>query len=340
MILFVLSTCLPAFLIAIAAVFAGPWPVMAMLSLTLMVAGLDHLVARVTAPLPEQENRSADVLSALLAIIHLTLVPLVVWALSGGFLSSVDKICLFIASGIFFGQISNANAHELIHRRKRLLFRLGTWTYISLLFGHHVSAHLLIHHRLVGTRADPSTSRLGESYYRYAARAWLGSFTAAYKAEARRLQQVQRSPFETPFTTYALGAVLFLAIAYAVGGGIGVAWFLGVVMFAQQQLLLCDYVQHYGLQRRHDASGRLEPIGDRHSWNAPHWYSAGMMLNAPRHSDHHAHPYRPYPMLAMSEQGPVLPRSLPVMAVLALFPPAWRRVMDPRAQHWKDASAP
>jgi alkane 1-monooxygenase len=340
MILFVLATCLPATLIAIAAFFAGPWPVMAVLSLTLVVAGLDHFVARVTAPLPEKDGRSADVLSALLAVIHLTLVPLVVWALAGDVLSNVDKVCLFIASGIFFGQISNANAHELIHRRTRGLFRLGVWTYISLLFGHHVSAHLLIHHRFVGTVNDPSTSRLGESYYRYFCRAWFGTLQLGFQAESQRLRHVQRSQFENPFIGYFVGSIAFLGLAYGVGGVAGLFYFVGISFFAQQQLLLCDYVQHYGLERKTLRSGRLEPINDLHSWNAPHWYSSGMMLNAPRHSDHHAHPYRPFPMLAMPADGPMLPRSLPVMAVLALCPPAWRRVMDRRAHHWKDNASP
>lgn len=337
---FVLTTCVPAFLIAISAVFAGPWPVMAVLSLILMVAGLDHLVGRVAAPLPEDENQTADRLSACLAVIHLGLVPLVVWALAGDLLTTIDKICLFVASGIFFGQVSNANAHELIHRREQHLFRLGVWTYISLLFGHHVSAHLLIHHRFIGTRDDPSTSRLGESYYRYLGRAYAGAVTAGYMAEARRLKHVQRSFLEMPFVTYTLGALIFLVGAYAVGGITGLVWYVGLTVFAQQQLLLCDYVQHYGLLRHCDSVGRLEPIGDRHSWNAPHWYPSGMKQNAPRYADHHAHPYRPYPILAMPVDGPILPRSFPVMAVLALFPPFWRRVMDPRVQHWKDTPTP
>jgi alkane 1-monooxygenase len=53
------------------------------------------------------------------------------------------------------------------------------------------------------------------------------------------------------------------------------------------------------------------------------------MLNAPRHSDHHAHPSRPYPALRLAETGaePMLPRSLPVMAAIAMVPPAWKQVM-------------
>jgi alkane 1-monooxygenase len=58
------------------------------------------------------------------------------------------------------------------------------------------------------------------------------------------------------------------------------------------------------------------------------------MLNAPRHSDHHAHPARAYPALRLGAADtpgrPVLPRSLPVMATLAMVPPLWRRMMDPR----------
>ena len=57
-----------------------------------------------------------------------------------------------------------------------------------------------------------------------------------------------------------------------------------------------------------------------------------MMLNAPRHADHHGHPARPYPALELSPggQAPILPWSLPVMATVALMPGLWRRIMDPR----------
>ena len=80
-------------------------------------------------------------------------------------------------------------------------------------------------------------------------------------------------------------------------------------------------------------SGRIEPIGPRHSWNAPHWFSAALMLNASRHADHHAHPQCPFPALSVDIDSPTLPRSLPAMATLALFPSLWRVVMDHRVWH-------
>ncbi len=44
---------------------------------------------------------------------------------------------------------------------------LGIWAYASVLFAHHTSAHVLVHHVRVATRADPSTARRGESLYRF-----------------------------------------------------------------------------------------------------------------------------------------------------------------------------
>ncbi len=60
------------------------------------------------------------------------------------------------------------------------------------------------------------------------------------------------------------------------------------------------------------------------------------MLNAPRHSDHHAHrPGLSRLLLPPAAEAPRLPRSLPVMACVALWPGLWRRVMDPRLEEWE-----
>lgn len=99
---------------------------------------------------------------------------------------------------------------------------------------------------------------------------------------------------------------------------------------------MSDYVQHYGLSRTTDAEGRTEPCGPQHSWNAPQWYSSALMLNAPRHSDHHVRPRVAYPGLRLDGTVmPTLPHSLPVMALIALWPRRWRQVMDPLAAQWQ-----
>jgi alkane 1-monooxygenase len=144
-------------------------------------------------------------------------------------------------------------------------------------------------------------------------------------------------PFWThPYLGYVALALGFMTLAVAISGLSGLVALLVIAAYAQMQLFLSDYVQHYGLERRVLDSGKPERMGPEHSWNAPHWYSSAMMLNAPRHSDHHTNPARPFPALT-DERGqmPILPHSLPVMAVLALIPPLWRRLMDKRALRWR-----
>ena len=133
-----------------------------------------------------------------------------------------------------------------------------------------------------------------------------------------------------PYIWYLTGAILLVATALALAGAGGVLTLLAIASYAQVQVLLSDYVQHYGLRRSVDDQGKPEPVGPQHSWNAPHFGSSAMMLNAPRHSDHHQNPLRPYPALRLDANMPVLPYSVPVMAVIALCPPLWRRIMDPR----------
>lgn len=52
-----------------------------------------------------------------------------------------------------------------------------------------------------------------------------------------------------------------------------------------------NYIEHYGLRRNKDKNGIYESITLQHSWNA---YSTTLLFRIQRHSDHHAHSYRPY----------------------------------------------
>ncbi|MFT3688231.1 alkane 1-monooxygenase [Paenirhodobacter sp.] len=325
--LFAVFTFLPVPFLVLSCFFGGWWPWLAVL----WVAGLMHLADRLLPRSPDApegaEFPAADTLSVTLAGAHFVLLVLVVAAVSGMTgLGIWARIGLFWGAGLFFGQVSNANAHELIHRADRRLFRLGMWVYISLLYGHHASAHRLVHHRLVATREDPNTAVLGESYWDWLKLAWPGEFIAGWRAEAARKQRWN------PYYTYILGGIGFVWGMVLLFGLGGLAAYLGLAIYAQMQSLLSDYVQHYGLERRRTATG-YEPVGPAHSWDAAAPVSSLWMLNAPRHSDHHAHPARPYPALRLGEGGhPMLPRSLPVMATIALFPRLWHRIMDPRVR--------
>jgi alkane 1-monooxygenase len=75
---------------------------------------------------------------------------------------------------------------------------------------------------------------------------------------------------------------------------------------------------------------RYERVDPSHSWNSNNIATNVLLYHLQRHSDHHANPTRRYQTLRDFEESPVLPTGYAGMIVLALVPPVWRRVMDPR----------
>ncbi|SLN26753.1 Alkane 1-monooxygenase 1 [Pseudoruegeria aquimaris] len=281
---FTLATLCPVALLVLAALVGGLWIAAALIYLSLFTAALDMLIAQGAEPnAPASEFPAADRLLIALGVAHFVLLGLAVRALSGGApVGPAGWLGLFLAFVLYFGQVSNSAAHELIHRTARLPFRLGKWIYISLLFGHHTSAHRLVHHRWVGCAEDPNTPALGESFYAFVPRAWIGSFVAGYEMERGRLAGRARWQkwLRNPYWLYVAGGLAACAAAFAIGGLAGLAAFLPLAFFSQMQLLQSDYVQHYGLQRATDAEGQPLPVSASDSWNSPHWASGLLMLHA------------------------------------------------------------
>ncbi|WP_376874160.1 fatty acid desaturase [Albirhodobacter sp. R86504] len=334
---FALATLAPLALLALAAMFGGVFAIAALLYVTVLSALFDELASRAYPDAPEgAEFPAADRLLVAIGIAHFAALALAIVAISGGTgLSFGAKLAVFLGFGLFFGQVSNSTAHELIHSKNRRLFALGKWIYISLLFGHHTSAHRLVHHRFVATPYDPNTADLGESFYAFFPRAWADSFVSGYEMEEARTQKRKDAGKRAvhPYFVYILGSFAIIVIVFSLTGFLGLLAYLALAFYAQVQLMLSDYVQHYGLERAPIGPNTYEPVNASHSWDARAPLSSLWMMNAPRHSDHHANPNRAYPALRLGEidsTRAILPRSLPVMATLALMPTLWRKVMDKR----------
>ena len=338
---FALATLVPVPLLILASVLGGGWIFMAILYMAVFSFAMDEWTVLSVPDQPDtQELPTADQLGIALAVAHFGLLALGLFALGGGTgLGIAGQIGLLFALGLFFGQISNSNAHELIHKSDKKLFELGKWVYISLLFGHHTSAHRYVHHRYVATGEDPATADLDEGFYDYAQRAWLDGFRSGYEMEVAMTNRLEGKRRLNPYVIYLCGAAGLLIAALVLFGPLGLLAYLALAALAQSQLLLSDYVQHYGLLRRRLPGGKVEPIGPEHSWNAPHWFTGLLMLNAPRHSDHHTNPRKPFTglKLPVANSAPMLPYSLPVMCAVALYPPYWRKMMSPRAKSWRSA---
>jgi alkane 1-monooxygenase len=328
---FAFATLLPAALLAAACVRGAPWAWAAIVVMTILVHVLDKIEVSVPA-----SGRDGHRLSETLGMVHFGLLGMAVWAM-GGMLPTLDKTLILMGCGLYFGQISNSNAHELIHRANRWAFRLGAANYAAVLFGHHTSAHRLVHHVHAATSRDPATARCGEGFWAYLPRAWAGSFHAGLRAE-RQLRGGVNWP--APYIAYGAGACLSLMVSVALSGAAGLAGLIAIAALAQIQLMLSDYVQHYGLEREILPDGSNARMSAVHSWNAPHWYSSAMLLNAPHHSAHHTKPADSFPQLELDAQNmPMLPYSLPVMAAIALVPPLWRKIMDPRTEALRTSRA-
>ena len=100
---------------------------------------------------------------------------------------------------------------------------------------------------------------------------------------------------------------------------------------------LVNYIEHYGLTRKHLGDGKYEHVQPHHSWNASHKASNWLLINLQRHSDHHYKPDRRFPVLQTysAAEAPQLPYGYPIMTMAAMVPPLWRRVMNPRVRKWR-----
>ncbi len=336
MLLFAAISATPLVLFALGLALGGGWALAGLIYMAGLVALMDQVVPLFQGDAVGEEFPGADGLLIGLAVGHLVLFPLAVAAVGGASgLALWERVALFLGVGLWFGQVSNPMAHELIHRGSRGLFWLGVTVYATLLFGHHASAHRLVHHRHAASAEDPNTARSGEGFYRFALRAWRGSFVRGFAAE----RALRKGVALHPYVVYAAISAVSLFVGWLFAGWPGVVIWVLLAGHAQTQLLLSDYVQHYGLVRSLRPDGKLEPVAAQHSWNAPQWFSSALMLNAPRHSDHHAHPARPYPALRLPapDEAPRLPWPLPIACLIALLPARWKRLMRPHVQRWTAA---
>lgn len=267
--------------------------------------------------------------------------PLLLWvptqlALVAGLVASAAALPWHQAAGWAFavGIISGGGgitiAHELVHRKQRLHRAAAEVLMTSVSYPWFCVEHVLGHHRNVATPVDPATSRLGEGVYAFWWRSVSGSLLSAWHLETKRVTDRGLRGLADRRLRYALGLLGGTALAAALGGlpGVGVYLLQGVVAFSLLEVI--NYVEHYGLQREQKPNGRYERVQPHHSWNSTHRFTNWLLFHLPRHADHHAYAARPYDQLRPWADAPALPFGYPTMVLIALVPPLWRAVMDPR----------
>lgn len=269
---------------------------------------------------------------------QLAAIAFTLWRLTRAETTVLETVGLTVSLGVANGSGGVVIAHELMHRRGRVDRALAEVLMTSVTYAHFCIEHIHGHHRYVATRRDPATSRLGETVFAFVARSTVGGALSAWRLEGARVLRA-RLPAWT-LRDRRLRMPLLTVLAYAaVGwafGSRGAFLFLAQGVVAVVLLEVVNYLEHYGLTRREIEPGRFERVGPEHSWNSDHLVSNAYLFNLARHSDHHYLASRPYEMLRHrdDDEAPQLPSGYAAMLMVALVPPLWFRIMDPRVAAW------
>ncbi|MEM6414651.1 MAG: alkane 1-monooxygenase [Pseudomonadota bacterium] len=226
--------------------------------------------------------------------------------------------------------------HELGHKTNKTDRVLAQIVNGMIGYGHFCIEHNRGHHVSVSTPEDPASARMGESLYAFARRELPGTFVRGWQHEIQRLKRKNIpvwSPHNEILQSYALTLAL-VAVIIALFGWKMVPFLAAHHFVGWFTLTQANYIEHYGLKRGKRSNGKYAPVEPRHSWNTNHIVSNLLLFQLQRHSDHHANPLRPYQILRNYDDLPRLPSGYPGCFALALVPPLWFRVMDPKVLNW------
>ncbi|MCK0120364.1 alkane 1-monooxygenase [Loktanella sp. F6476L] len=274
----------------------------------------------------------------------ITIFGAMIYVVNTDHLNWLEEWALFAGFGIISGTVGINYSHELMHQKSKLERWLADILLASVLYSHFRSEHLLVHHRYVATPKDPVTARYNEHFWRFFPRVLVECYTSAFNAEKAMLARKKKpwTDLSNPFFRYWALQAGFIVLAAVIGGWWGVFLFLVQAFWAVFQLELVNYVEHYGLTRKHLGDGKYEHVLPRHSWNAAHKASNWLLINLQRHSDHHYKPDRRFPLLQTydDDDAPQLPYGYPLMTMAALSPRLWRKIMNPRVLAWREKYYP
>lgn len=317
------------FLASVPALYYGLGPAAPFLTIVALLAIL--LGAELAAPRGDAAPASARPLDFRLLV--LGYIPLQITAVAWGTWLSPHLVAwgfaaLAFALGVTCGVFGVLAAHDAVHSGDRREALLGLALLTAMSYRHFRIAHVHGHHRWAGTERDAATARLSEGFYGFLGRTLAGQFREAWAFEQRRAGLHGNRVLSDLVVMAALLAGIMAAL-----GPRAVAFFMAQSAAAITVLELFNYIAHYGLARRVDAEGRRERLSERHSWNSSNVLANALIFNMGRHACHHERPTAPYQALT-TRPGPELPLGYAGSILLALAPPLWRRVMDPRARAW------
>ena len=244
------------------------------------------------------------------------------------------KIGMVISMGVITGIVCINVGHELIHKDSTLEQWTGGLLLALVTYAGFKVEHIRGHHVHVSTPEDASSSRYNQTLYQFLPHAYFHNFMNAWKLEAKKLKRKNLPALHWKnelIWWYAISAATMIGFGL-VWGWMGALFFIAQSFFAFTLLEIVNYIEHYGLHRRKLENGRYERTTPAHSWNSNFLLTNLFLVQLQRHSDHHANPKRRYQVLRHFDESPQLPSGYAGMVVLAVIPPLWFKVMNPRVE--------
>ncbi|MFZ1809342.1 MAG: alkane 1-monooxygenase [Cyclobacteriaceae bacterium] len=253
-----------------------------------------------------------------------------------------EWVGFIISFSLVTGGIGITVAHELGHKKASLERFYSQLLLMTVSYMHFYIEHNRGHHVQVATLEDPATSRKNEAFYLFWLRSVFVGYFHAWKIEMESLKRKGLSAFslQNQMIWFALLPILFCAFLTFIFSPAGtINWQIPLFFFAQSffaftLLELVNYVEHYGILRK-EKDGKPERVNPLHSWNSSHVMSNFFLFQLQRHSDHHANAIKRYQVLNHYDNSPQLPFGYPTMIIIALAPPLWFRMMNPRLEEWE-----
>jgi len=260
------------------------------------------------------------------------LVFLFLWVLRTYNLSSFEIIGLISGLGISLSTNGINVGHELGHRSEKHNQWIGKILYLPSMYMHFFIEHNLGHHKNVATNKDPASAKKNEIIYFFWLRSLAGGFIGAWRIESKRLSTLHLPSFSyrNNIIQYMVMQFVFLFLIYNYAGLIGLKYYLIVALVSVLLLESINYIEHYGLRRQKMDNGRYERVKPVHSWNSNHDLGRIVLYELTRHSDHHFIANKEYQLLDHHDEARQLPLGYPGSILLALLPPMWFKVMNPR----------
>ena len=255
-----------------------------------------------------------------------------VWILGNREMTTFEVSFSVINVGILMGVCGINVAHELGHREGQFDRWMARLLLIPVLYSHFTLEHNYGHHLKVATPEDPATARKNEPVYFFFVRSILQGYLNAWKIGFKRLEVQGKSKWMHEILWSHIAQLTFLAGVVMIAGWSNLLLYLIAALIGITALESVNYIEHYGLVRKRMASGRYEPMTEIHSWNSNHELGRIMLFELVRHADHHYQTSRKYQALRHLEHSPQLPFGYPMSIILALIPPLWFMIMNPRVK--------